>query len=294
MRLRRHASVLHLLLCLGSAIGTPVGAQNAAPPQEPESRSFLRSPHLLPLGLGGAALVTGFLVPIDVQTVPVQGLDPASIRFALDRGIVGNRSRDAADLSDWTRNGAFLMPYALAAITGPGDRSWYDMGRRTLIYGEAFLVSMGLTALGKSAFSRPRPFTYLSEDERPEDDYYDPTRDRAFVSMPSGHASSAWTASGLAMTEFLLYEPDAAVWSRVAVGFLGGALAGSTAALRVAAGQHFPTDVIAGSALGLGSGIAVPLLHRGDVRAPSAEAWLQMGVGTLMGALLGGFVASSF
>ena len=293
MTSRRRASHLPALLCLCGAVGAPVVAQGV-PERTSEPYPVFGRVDALPLAIGGATLVTAFLVPIDVRPVPPEGLDPAMIRWSIDRDIVGNRSRSAADVSDWTRNGAFVLPYALAAFTGPGERRWHDMGRRTLIYGEAFLVSMGLTALGKSAFSRPRPFTYLGESERPDDDDYDPTRDRAFLSMPSGHASSAWTASGLAVTEYLLYEPDAAAWSRVAVGFLGGALAGSTAALRVAAGQHFPTDVIAGSALGLSSGIAIPLLHRGDTPAPTRGAWVQTGAGVLLGAVMGGWFAATF
>ena len=39
------------------------------------------------------------------------------------------------------------------------------------------------------------------------------------------------------------------------------AAAATTAALRVAAHRHFPTDVVAGAALGTAVGWVVPLLH---------------------------------
>jgi membrane-associated phospholipid phosphatase len=243
---------------------------------------------------GAGALLGGFLIPIDVRDVPASGLDPAEIMLSVDRRIVGNQSLDAANASDWTRNTAFLLPVAMAAFTGPGDSRWHRMDRRALIYGEAFLLTMGLTTLGKAAFSRPRPFNYLADDERLDDDHYDPTAERAFVSMPSGHASSAWTGSGLAITEFLLYEPEASGWAKAGVGFVGGALGASTAALRVQAGQHFPTDVTVGSLLGLSSGIAVPLFHRGATPLPSARAWLQASGGMLLGSVTGVLLSGAF
>ena len=266
-----------------------LGAQEATVPQErePVYPVWETTREVALTSVGGAALFTGLLIPIDVRNVPASGFDPATINFSMDRRIIGNADLDAANASDWTRNAAFLMPLTLAAFIGPDGQRRPDLGRRTLIYGEAFLLSMGLTALGKSAFSRPRPFTYLSDDERPVDDYYDPTAKRAFVSMPSGHASSAWTAVGLGAAEFMLYEPAASGWARGAVGFVGGALAGSTAALRVHAGQHFPSDVIVGSLLGLGSGVAVPILHRGDIAMPTTRAWLETSGGMVAGALAG-------
>ena len=53
--------------------------------------------------------------------------------------------------------------------------------------------------------------------------------------------------------------------------------------LRVAAGMHFPTDVLAGAAVGAALGIAIPDLHRvkrvSITVAPSPEGGLMAGVG---------------
>ena len=294
-RLRRRVRLLprpyHGLasILLGAFAILPVGAQEAPTQPEPVSGypTWETATEVALTSVGAAAAASSFLIPIDVRDVPASGLDPAGIRLSMDRNIVGNASLSAASASDWTRNAAFLMPVTLAAFIGPEGERWPSVGRRTLIYGEAFLLSLGLTGLGKTAFSRPRPFAYLSDEERPADDYYDPTSSRAFVSMPSGHASSAWTAVGLGAAEFMLYEPAASGWARAAVGFVGGALGGSTAALRVHAGQHFPSDVIVGSLLGLGSGVTVPLLHRGDIAMPTTRAWLQTSSGMVVGAAVG-------
>ena len=291
---RAPISALAALLCI-AVLPSPALTQER--PVQPESASeaarrtsaypsFGRTREITTGAFGVGMMGAGFLIDIDVQPVPVEGLDASTIKLSVDRNIVGNRSTSALTASDWTLNAALLMPWALAALTGPDGDRWHAMGPRLGVWAETFFVSMGATSLGKSTFSRPRPFAYLPSDQRPDDEYYDPSRERAFVSMPSGHASSAWTATGLAMTEHLLYRPDAHWFERVSVGFLGGALAASTSTLRVEAGQHFPTDVLVGSALGLMSGVTVPLLHRGSLPLPSGSALLQMSGSALAGSLI--------
>ena len=96
------------------------------------------------------------------------------------------------------------------------------------------------------------------------------------------------------MTEHLLLRPDASWVERVGIGFLGGTVASATSALRVESGQHFPTDVIAGAGIGIATGVAVPLLHRGALPMPSSNAWLQMIGGSLAGALTGVLLARGY
>ena len=59
-----------------------------------------------------------------------------------------------------------------------------------------------------------------------------------------------------------------------------------TALCRVQAGQHFPSDVLVGSGIGVASGIAIPLLHRGDRSLPSRRALLETLGGTVLGSVL--------
>jgi membrane-associated phospholipid phosphatase len=256
--------------------------------------TFERNREIVIGAIGAGSMAAGFFISTDVQLVPPEGLDPATIRFSVDRDIVGNRSTSAVTASDWARNASLLMPWVMAALTGPGGDRWHEMGPRTLVYAETFFVSMGLTAVGKKAIGRPRPYAYLPADERPDDGSFDPSKERTFFSMPSGHASAAWTATGLAMTEHLLYRPEAGWFERAGVGFIGGALATSTAVLRVEGGQHFPTDVLVGSTLGLASGVSVPLLHHGSQPLPSARAWLEMSGGALGGMLVGFLLSTAF
>ncbi|GMR13553.1 MAG: hypothetical protein BMS9Abin29_1765 [Gemmatimonadota bacterium] len=245
-------------------------------------------------GVGSGIMGTALLLPAVFRDVPAQGFDPAGIVWGVDRNIVGNRSLDANATSDWTRNAAVVFPLVLAWATGqPGER-WSEFGRSSSVYAETFLISRGLTNLGKATLRRSRPFTYLSLADRPQDSAYDVSRERAFRSMPSGHAASAWTGATLGMMEHLLRRPEASWVERAGVGFLGGALAGSTSALRVAAGQHFPSDVLAGAGIGLATGVTVPLLHRGKQPLPSSKAWLAMVGGALAGTLVGVLVAQGY
>jgi len=97
----------------------------------------------------------------------------------------------------------------------------------------------------------------------------------------------------LGMTTHLLQRPQASWVERAGVGFLGGVLAGTTSALRVEAGQHFPSDVLVGAGIGIVSGVAVPLLHRGEQQIRT-DAVLQMVGGGLAGTFLGVMLARRY
>ena len=243
------------------------------------------------MGVGAGLEIAGRLVSVDVGVVPSQGLARDDIGWSIDRDVVGRASLDARSASNWTRTAATILPFATSWLSSPGER-WSATARRTIVYAEAMFVTHGLTYLGKDALSRPRPFVYLPVSERPADPSYDVATKHAFQSMPSGHASSAWTGAALSMTEHLLSRPDAAWLERAGVGFVGGALASAASALRVEAGQHFPSDVLAGAGIGIASGVALPLLHRGDRPSPPARAWLEMAAGALAGTLVGVVVST--
>jgi membrane-associated phospholipid phosphatase len=142
----------------------------------------------------------------------------------------------------------------LGLLTAQPETKLEAAARRSLVYAETFLASQGLTFLGKTGFGRPRPYAYEPSQQR--DIGPGPFPANTVRSMPSGHSSSAWAGAAIAITEHPFQRPEAGGLDRFGVGFVGGALAGSTSALRVTAGQHFPSDVIAGAGVGLASGIA--------------------------------------
>ena len=74
----------------------------------------------------------------------------------------------------------------------------------------------------------------------------------------SALALAAALCSGVEAQSPVLQESPAAPWLWGAA----GVLAVSTATLRMVSEAHYFTDVLAGTALGAGSGVLVPLLHR--------------------------------
>lgn len=238
-------------------------------------------------GAGAGLVVAGHFMPVNRRVVPTSGLDPAEIGWGTDRDVIGRASVDADHASTFTRNAALVFPIALAVTIASSGNRWHALSTRGVVYAETLLVSQGVTLLGKTLADRARPYAYLAEVDRPDDPSYDVTAARTFRSMPSGHSSSAWTGATMGMTEHLLSRPAVPWAERLAVGFVGGGLAGATSSLRVAAGQHFPSDVIVGAGIGVVTGVAVPLLHRGSRPMPSATAWMEMLGGAVAGTLVG-------
>jgi len=83
----------------------------------------------------------------------------------------------------------------------------------------------------------------------------DPDNQRSF---PSSHTTVAFAAA----TAYVVVSGREHLRHRTRTALLlyGGALA--TGVLRVEAGQHFPTDVVAGAALGSGLGWLAARVHR--------------------------------
>jgi len=244
--------------------------------------------------LGTGLVLSGHFAGGRYRAVPAEGYDPLRIDWSLDRGAVGELDPGASSLSNWTRNAAIAFPYAVSLATSPGGSRTSGLARTAVVHAEAMLISGGLSLLGKNLVGRARPYAYVASLARPDGSSYDVTQNRTFDSMPSGHSATAWTGAALGLTEYMLNRPEAAWWERSAVGFAGGALAGATSALRVEAGQHFPSDVLAGAGIGIATGVTLPLLHRGDRRIPSPKAWLQLTGGVLVGSLLGTLAAERF
>ena len=298
----RHVCVAHVIwvLCLPMSVRGQLATSADAvstPDRVHPDRLYpdYRKGHEITLSSVGAGfLVASLLVPVDYRDVPPPGFDPIEIAWSMDRDIIGNKSLQADATSDWTLNAAVAFPLVLTFVTSQHGERWRNFGRRSLVYAETFLIRQGFTSLAKTMLGRARPYAYLSEEGRPDDSAYDVSRESTFQSMPSGHSSTAWTGAALGMTEHLLNRPEASWLERAGVGFVGGALAGMTSALRVEAGLHFPSDVLAGAGIGIATGVAVPLLHRGEQPLPSSKAWAEMMAGALAGTLLGVLVAQGY
>ena len=140
-------------------------------------------------------------------------------------------------------------------------------GTAVLVEAEALALTGLVTSIMKYAVGRPRPYTSLGEADVPArnrdelaHELQAADRSRSF---PSGHSSMAFAAATSLATILTLDAPPtrrgklvvALAWS------IGLLTAGTTAALRVVAGKHYPSDILAGSAIGAAIGVATPLLH---------------------------------
>lgn len=171
--------------------------------------------------------------------------DPSGIN-GLDRGAVGNHSAFADVTSDVT---------AVVAMAGPPLLDLLDVGvgeafqSDAMVFAETLLVNGALVEIAKYAVQRPLPRTYAGDTSL----INSPGGYRSFY---SGHVSTVFAAlSASAMTLRLRYGER--WWPWAVVGVVGS----SVAFERVAAGRHFPSDVMVGAAVGTLVGVLVPALH---------------------------------
>ena len=78
-------------------------------------------------------------------------------------------------------------------------------------------------------------------------------------SFPSGHTTMAFAGAAFTTMVYCQCYPDSK-WTYAVAGVSFG-LAALTGALRMASGNHFFTDVLAGAVLGTACGFAVPYMH---------------------------------
>ncbi len=164
----------------------------------------------------------------------------------------------AENALDWN----LRFPYS-ASLATAGDISQYvSLGLPLLLgfaapqsqwlsdaatYGTAVLISYGMRTILKGAIDRPRPYTHQGITMGPDD----------LNSFPSGHSAFAFTSAAFLHTLFWLKYPDSP-W-RTPLVISGWSIATATAALRVLSGNHYLTDVLGGAAIGVVSGVLVPL-----------------------------------
>ncbi|MBB4078690.1 membrane-associated phospholipid phosphatase [Lewinella aquimaris] len=170
---------------------------------------------------------------------------------SFDRIATEFSSASARTLSDYSLYASAALPGLLMA----GRRSRREAGKISLLFLETMLLNQGLTDIIKSSAKRPRPYVF--------DDDLDPAtiiggNDRA--AFLSGHTSSSAAAGFFFARAFSDYYPASRLKPYAWV--LGAGVPALTGYLRIRAGQHYPSDVLAGYALGAVIGYVVPALHR--------------------------------
>ncbi len=203
----------------------------------------------------GVAASVGLGLYLKSRTAPLttsewMALDRNDVN-PFDRFAIDNNSLAAHNLSNYFWYGSFALPPLLLA----GKETRNDAGIITLMWGETVLLNSGLTLLAKFAFKRARPFTY-----DPNADVEMKETFNAKTSFFSGHVSMTAANTFFAAKVYSDYYPDSK-WKPIVWG-TAITIPAITSYLRVRAGRHFLTDVMAGYAVGAAVGYLVPHFHK--------------------------------
>lgn len=205
------------------------------------------------IGIGSISLGTSLILrgQVDLLTEEaINGLD-RNIINTFDRNASFNASTLAAKQSDVFLYGSSALPIFLMA----SSQIKSDVFTIAALWGETVLMNGGLTLLSKYSSQRLRPFVY-----NPDFSLEDKLDLNAKTSFFSGHSSMVAASTFFAAKVFTDYYPHNRwrwlVWS------LASIIPMTTAYLRVAAGKHFPTDVITGCLMGAACGFFIPEIHK--------------------------------
>jgi membrane-associated phospholipid phosphatase len=208
----------------------------------------------LSLVLVGGAVTSGFLVLDEASGVAcATACDRSRINF-LDRPAAGLYSEEWNSVGNIAVAGTLAFP-VLSLVLFEGVSAGLN---DTVVVGEAAILASALQVLTSYAVGRPRPRVY--GDEAPLADRTDGNAARSFF---SGHVADTVAVTVGAMRTFQRLGRPELGWIVLAA---GGASSTFIAVSRVLAGSHFPTDTLAGAAVGIGLGLALPALHDSAVR----------------------------
>jgi membrane-associated phospholipid phosphatase len=161
--------------------------------------------------------------------------------------------RHASDVLAFVLVPAAVVGHQLLAASNAGDvrAGWVDL----LLIVQATALAADLNQITKLVAGRQRPFVHYGN-------YPDPNRGPDSddnMSLYSGHSTLAFSLAAAAGTVSTLRGYPSAPW----VWGVGMTIAVAVAYFRVAADQHYLTDVLTGATLGTAIGAGVPwLLHR--------------------------------
>ncbi len=141
-------------------------------------------------------------------------------------------NQTSRNVSDGLRDGFIAVP---VLMLGVGQFAHADHARETgILASEAMIDAYAVGALIKVASFRERPFT-----DRSEGSFYrlSAGTDSSFI---SGHSLVAWSSAAVLAEEYPNHWVQAGIYT----------LAGGVSLTRVLGQEHFPSDVLLGSAAG--------------------------------------------
>jgi membrane-associated phospholipid phosphatase len=213
---------------------------------------------ILPLSFGlavmGESMADG-RAPITLEEI--RGLDRKDV-FFLDRTATYNMSFEWEERSDSYRDALVLAALFSLSVPPLLHARLSDTATVAVMFLETGFLMAGLTYMTKALVGRRRPYVY-NTDFSAEQRHGMGAKD-AVLCFFSGHTAAAFTAATFLSKVFSDIH-GRSVWSTLLWGTTLS-LAALTGYARVKAGQHYPTDVIAGAAVGFAVGYFIPRLHR--------------------------------
>lgn len=199
--------------------------------------------------LGGVLGLVMYLNEKPITAEEVAQLDPSTL-WSVDRKSLAFNSIKANKWSDYLANGSLLAAPSIY-LTKITDRAWVES---SIMYIEALSISAGLINISKYSFDRPRPYIYRQINS-PNQNY---SRSDA-ASFISGHTCLTATNCFFAAALFERAYPSSP-FVPIVYG-IGATIPAVTGYLRVRAGKHFFTDVLAGYIVGAGVSTLVVRYH---------------------------------
>ncbi len=210
----------------------------------------------LPYLLSGVGLnIVGLVLNGSIEANTLESISALDINDinSFDRGAASNFSGTAQDASDIILYTGAILPF----ITLFNNNCRAETKAISFMAVETFLVTLGVTNITKALVQRQRPFNF-----NPEAQLSMKLTADARVSFFSGHTSVTTAMSFMSAKVLTDLHPDikhkGLIWTTAAV------IPATIGFLRFKAGRHFPTDVIAGYAVGATIGYLIPTLHKSE------------------------------
>jgi undecaprenyl-diphosphatase len=248
---------------------TGLGPRVWGPPPLEGGQHFTIDPvadGVLIAGGGGTAALLSLILSTGEITANAPG--PTSNLLSFDRiAVTQTIDPHAGTYSTIGLGTAIVFAIVDPFLSGLRD-GWDAAAVDAVMYAETIALTEALTDITKIAVRRPRPIDYI-------DCPYGTTLTAGCsatnfqLSFFSGHAATVASIGATASYLAFIRSPHSprAVRPWLTLG-LATALTAFVSVERVRAGEHFPTDVIAGSLAGAMVGVLVPHLHRHKQEAP--------------------------
>lgn len=213
--------------------------------------SFEKDAFLLGTGvlLSGGDLILDNLLKINRQEYKGEIYCKDDVN-SLDRKFMHRYSKSKDFLAYLSLGSAMVLPSVVLLRENP------DFVTDFVMYAETLLLANGIKEITKLCVNRIRPYMYYDSDSFPESDVKNGDFANSFM---SGHTTLAFASATFASYTFSKYFPES-TW-KIPFACLSYGLATTTAGLRMASGNHFLTDVLAGAVLGSACGFLVPFVH---------------------------------